>query len=146
MFPARPLDYCISPGMDRCGQGFRGGGVIMVFGCKLVTCPSPSWAQTYSKTDRPSAAMNTEAHGDGSHLSMPLPLITSSCVCSLPHCTNTLGGYKSHHKMTLEHQSPYDPGIQPSLLPSLVHAPISFADLSAYSLDLTVIRSDAVKP
>lgn len=27
--PARPLDYCISPGMDRCGQGFRGSGVIV---------------------------------------------------------------------------------------------------------------------
>lgn len=92
----------------------------MVLGCKLGTWPSPSWANTRSKT---------EAHGDGSDLSMPLPLIISSCVCPLLHCTNTLGGYKSHHKMTLEHQSPYDPGIQPSLLPSLVHAPISIADL-----------------
>lgn len=28
--PARPLDYCISPGMDRSGQGFRGGeGVVL---------------------------------------------------------------------------------------------------------------------
>lgn len=60
----------------------------------MVQAPSPNWANPYILEDRPtdqSAAMNTKAHGDGSDLSMLLPLIVSSCICTLLRCTNAQG-------------------------------------------------------
>lgn len=49
-------------------------------------------SNTHSRTPTGQCpATNTEAHGKASNLSMLLPLMTSSCICPLLHCTNTLG-------------------------------------------------------